>query len=158
MKRQKTAAWRIVIVIFAGLIALCVLASGIFMIACVTDKDFVKFDAAKMNENRKKAVFKDSQGQSMELDAGKQGKYVSVSELNDYTLNAFVSTEDKRFYRHHGLDLKRIGSALIKNIFSGSYKEGASTITQQLVKNTFLTNKKTLKRKVNEMFLTLKVE
>lgn len=101
MKRQKTAAWRIVIVIFAGLIALCVLASGIFMIACVTDKDFVKFDAAKMNENRKKAVFKDSQGQSMELDAGKQGKYVSVSELNDYTLNAFVSTEDKRFYRHH---------------------------------------------------------
>ena len=88
------------------------------MIACVTDKDFVKFDAAKMNENRKKAVFKDSQGQSMELDAGKQGKYVSVSELNDYTLNAFVSTEDKRFYRHHGLDLKRIGSALIKNIFS----------------------------------------
>ena len=158
MKRQKTAAWRIVIVIFAGLIALCVLASGIFMIACVTDKDFVKFDAAKMNENRKKAVFKDSQGQSMELDAGKQGRYVSVSELNDYTLNAFVSTEDKRFYRHHGLDLKRIGSALIKNIFSGSYKEGASTITQQLVKNTFLTNKKTLKRKVNEMFLTLKVE
>lgn len=87
------------------------------MIACVTDKDFVKFDAAKMNENRKKAVFKDSQGQSMELDAGKQGKYVSVSELNDYTLNAFVSTEDKRFYRHHGLDLKRIGSALIKIFF-----------------------------------------
>ena len=97
----------------------------------------------------------------MELDAGKQGKYVSVSELNDYTLNAFVSTEDKRFYRHHGLDLKRIGSALIKNIFSGSYKEGASTITQQLVRNTVLLDEMTdrsIRRKVREMYIASQVE
>ena len=158
VKKQKIAAWRIVMLIMVCVIALCVLASGIFMIVCVTDKDYVKFDAAKMNENRKRAVFLDADGQPMETAGGRRGKYVSVSELHDYTLNAFVSTEDKRFYKHHGLDIKRIGAAAIKNIFSGSYKEGASTITQQLVKNTFLTNKKTLKRKVNEMFLTLKVE
>ena len=94
----------------------------------------------------------------MELDAGKQGKYVSVSELNDYTLNAFVSTEDKRFYRHHGLDLKRIGSALIKNIFSGSYKEGASTITQQLIKNVTQYDDITIQRKLVEIFRALEFE
>lgn len=123
MKKQKIAAWRIVMLIMVCIIALCVLASGIFMIVCVTDKDYVKFDAAKMNENRKRAVFLDADGQPMETAGGRQGKYVSVSELHDYTLNAFVSTEDKRFYKHHGLDIKRIGAAAIKNIFRAATRK-----------------------------------
>lgn len=68
--------------------------------------------------------------------------------------NAFVAVEDKRFYKHHGLDYKRIVSAFIKNFRSRSYKQGGSTISQQLIKNTLLSSEKTIKRKFAEVKLT----
>lgn len=79
-------------------------------------------------------------------------------EIPDYVKKAFVSIEDKRFYRHKGLDYKRILKATAKNIVSFSYKEGASTISQQLVKNTQLSSKKTVNRKLKEMKLAILLE
>ncbi len=86
------------------------------------------------------------------------GKYVKIEELNDYTKNAFVAIEDKRFYSHNGIDLKRILGATFKNLKSMSFKEGASTITQQLIKNTHLTSEKTIKRKLQEIKLASQLE
>ena len=62
--------------------------------------------------------------------------------------NAFISVEDKRFYSHSGIDVKRIIGATLNNLKSLSFKEGGSTISQQLIKNTHLTSKKTLKSRL----------
>lgn len=83
---------------------------------------------------------------------------VSIDEINDNTKNAFIAVEDKRFYEHHGIDYKRVMSAAISNIKSQSFREGASTITQQLIKNTHLSNEKTIKRKLSEMRLARQLE
>lgn len=72
----------------------------------------------------------------------------------EYLPNAFVAIEDKNFYSHHGFDYKRIAKAAMKNIASFSFKQGASTISQQLIKNTHLSSQKTITRKLKEYKLT----
>lgn len=83
---------------------------------------------------------------------------VNIDELPTYVLDAFVETEDKRFYSHNGYDLKRIIKAGIVNITSKSKSQGASTISQQLIKNALLSNEKTYSRKLQEVILAMKLE
>ena len=71
--------------------------------------------------------------------------------------NALISIEDYRFYNHIGIDPYRLSGAIYKNITSGR-REGASTITQQLTKNLFLTRDQTLTRKVTEWMMALEIE
>ena len=85
-------------------------------------------------------------------------KIISSSYLQPHTLNAFIAIEDKRFYTHNGYDLKRMIKAMLVNIKSGSKSQGASTITQQLVKNTLLNSEKTYSRKFKEIMLSIKTE
>lgn len=85
-------------------------------------------------------------------------KYTYLEDIPINLQNAFIAMEDKRFYSHNGLDLYRIGGALIHDIKVGSFEQGASTITCQLVKNTHLSNDKTLKRKLDEAILAVKLE
>lgn len=82
----------------------------------------------------------------------------SIDNIPLHVQNAFISIEDKRFYSHNGLDTKGILRALVNNVRSFSLKEGASTITQQLIKNTHLSNEKTLNRKLKEAKLSLMIE
>lgn len=84
--------------------------------------------------------------------------YTNIESLNQHTLNAFISIEDKNFYQHKGINLKRMAKAGINNIKSHSLKEGASTITQQLIKNTQLSSEKTFERKIKEIALAQKLE
>lgn len=84
--------------------------------------------------------------------------YVTLDEIPQYTKDAFLSIEDKDFYKHKGVNLKRMLSALVQNIATLSFSQGASTITQQLVKNKYLNNEKTLSRKVKEIYLSKKIE
>lgn len=72
--------------------------------------------------------------------------------------NATVAIEDSNFYRHRGISLGSLLRALVVNIFSGEFKQGGSTITQQLVKNALLTQEKTLVRKAKELVLAIKVD
>ncbi len=85
-------------------------------------------------------------------------KVISFSQLQPHTINAFISIEDKRFYTHNGYDLKRIAKAGLVNLKSGSKSQGASTITQQLVKNILLNSEKTYSRKFKEILLSIKTE
>ena len=82
----------------------------------------------------------------------------NIEDINDELIKAVISIEDKKFYQHHGFDLLRIGKAMITNIETGYIVQGASTITQQLVKNLYLDFGKTWKRKVEEAFLTIITE
>lgn len=83
---------------------------------------------------------------------------VSIYDLAPHTLDAFIATEDKRFYQHNGFDIVGIGRAVLKNVKSHSFQEGASTISQQLIKNTHLSQEKTIRRKLKEIKLTLALE
>jgi len=83
---------------------------------------------------------------------------VEINGLPEYVVNAFVAVEDKRFFKHNGVDFIGILRAFKSNLLSRSLKEGGSTITQQLIKNTYLTNEKTLNRKIKEIKLALKAE
>ena len=83
---------------------------------------------------------------------------ISLSDIPKHTQNAFIAIEDKDFFNHHGLNYKRIIKAMINNMSNGYTKEGASTITQQLIKNTHLSNEKTFKRKIKEAILALNLE
>ncbi len=84
--------------------------------------------------------------------------YAKVDTLKPYTLDAFVSIEDKDFFKHNGINYKRIAKAMLNNLKAKRLKEGASTITQQLVKNTQLSSEKTFKRKIKEVALAKKIE
>ena len=70
----------------------------------------------------------------------KTSKYVYLNELNNYSINAFIAYEDKNFYKHNGFDLPRIIKSLFQNIGNKGISSGASTITQQLLKNNVFTD------------------
>lgn len=84
--------------------------------------------------------------------------YTDIDKLKSHTKKAFISAEDKRFYSHNGIDYIRIGGALISNIKTKSFSQGASTISQQLIKNTQLSSEKTISRKLKEFKLTKTLE
>lgn len=86
------------------------------------------------------------------------GSAVPIGELPPYVGRAFVSIEDRRFYSHFGIDLFGLGRAILRNIARGRAEQGASTLTQQLAKNVFLTQERTLSRKVQEALLSLWLE
>ena len=85
-------------------------------------------------------------------------EWISLKDISKYLIDATISTEDKNFYGHLGFDVLRIIKACFVNLTSGQTKQGASTITQQYVKNLFLDFDKTWERKWNELWLTLNVE
>ena len=83
---------------------------------------------------------------------------IPLSEVPQAVQDAFIAAEDLRFYRHHGVDVHRLLGALWKDITTLSYAQGGSTITQQLIKLTHLSQTKTLSRKAQEIFLALRLE
>lgn len=84
--------------------------------------------------------------------------FVKLNKVPQFLKDAFISIEDERFYEHPGVDPKGILSSLYENFKAGGVVRGASTITQQLIKNTFLSNEQTLTRKLKEIYLALNLE
>jgi len=84
--------------------------------------------------------------------------WVSLEDISPNLINAVLSTEDKKFYKHNGFDYLRIIKAMYSNIKSGYIVQGASTISQQYIKNMYLGFEKTWNRKIEEAFLTLRLE
>ncbi len=86
------------------------------------------------------------------------GAAVSLRELPDYVPKAFIAIEDRRFYSHHGVDPLGITRAVVADLTRRGASQGASTITQQLAKNLFLTQERTVSRKLQEMVLAFWLE
>src|SRR5664280_1799450 len=86
------------------------------------------------------------------------GAVLPLKELPSYVPQAFIAIEDRRFYKHYGVDPWGIARALIANILHRGVSQGGSTITQQLAKNLFLTQERTIHRKLQEMLLALWLE
>ena len=85
-------------------------------------------------------------------------EWINYENIDSDLINATIAIEDRHFFSHHGFDYLRIAKALFNNIKNGSINEGASTITQQFAKNLYLDFDKTFKRKLNEAWLTLRIE
>ena len=83
---------------------------------------------------------------------------VEVAELNPLTPAAFVAIEDRRFYRHWGIDPRAIGRAMIANMQAGGVRQGGSTLTQQLAKTSFLSSDRSMKRKAQEVIIAFWLE
>lgn len=103
-------------------------------------------------------IYDKDQNVSATLNMGENRVNVSIEEIPQCVQDALIATEDVRFYQHNGVDIKRIFGAVWADIKSGGYSQGASTITQQLIKNSHLTNEKTMLRKVQEAILALQLE
>ena len=99
-----------------------------------------------------------SNGEEITSYGGNFSKPVRVDELPEFVYRAIIDTEDRRFFKHKGIDYIGLFRALGVNIVKMRYAQGASTLTQQVAKNLFLTREKSIKRKVQEYILAKKLE
>jgi penicillin-binding protein 1A len=133
-----------------------VLAVGLVTAALLWNTLFAQMPQLPSREalwtlNRESAVeFIDAKGVTIAVRGPRYGRAVHTAELPKHVVNAFIAAEDKRFREHTGVDFTAIFRALVSNATAGHTVSGASTITQQLVKNLFLTPDQTLKRKAQE--------
>ena len=136
-----------------------ILLIGAFSIWAMTLNipDFEAFKERKIIESTK---IYDRSGQTLLYDIHDNIRrtVVPFSEIPRHVKNATVAIEDSNFYNHRGVDFLSIVRAFLINIFYGQIRQGGSTITQQLVKNTLLTSTQTIERKLKEMVLAFKVE
>ncbi len=93
-----------------------------------------------------------------EFHAEENREIISFKNMSPYILDATVAIEDKRFFEHQGVDYIRIIGAFIADVKAGELEQGASTITQQYVKNIYFTPEKTFRRKINEALIAIQIE
>jgi penicillin-binding protein 1A len=98
-------------------------------------------------------TFLDRYGNKIGTRGIKHNDSVPLSEMPDHLIKAVLATEDRRFYEHYGIDFYGTFRALVTNAEAGGVVQGGSTLTQQLAKNLFLSNERTITRKINEAFL-----
>lgn len=144
------------ILVITGFAVLAVIASYVTtIIKNSPDIDYLMVSPKKYTT----IVYEQSSGKEIDRLHGNENRiFVELNEIPKYLQNAFIATEDKRFRTHNGIDLKGIARAFYINIKSFSFKEGASTLTQQLIKNSLLKSDKLLSRKIKEQYLALKLE
>ena len=133
----------------------------IFMVSYLFGiEEWQQFDAKEIRQNMEISLrLYDKEGEEYLSLAGTQDRrYVKIEEIPEHVRNAFIAIEDARFYEHGGIDLIRIGGALIEDIKSGSIEQGASTISQQLIKLSQLKSDQTVRRKLAEIMMAFKLE
>ena len=115
-------------------------------------------ELVKSYKDSEPTIIYDSKGKQVDLITKRRGEPIHIDEIPENMKNAVIAIEDKRFYTHHGFDMRRLGKAVLVNLSRARAVQGGSTITQQLAKNAFLSNEKTLIRKVKEALITLEIE
>lgn len=147
------------LIVSAIVVTLVIGGFSVYSYACIRELDSTLITNKSLLSNFDSEVnFYDVDNNLLEQTSASGKTITKLSELPDYVKNAFISIEDKEFYSHNGLNIRRILKATLNNLLSGYAKEGASTISQQLIKNTHLTSDKTLKRKIQEAYLTTQLE
>lgn len=133
------------------------LSIGFYIVFDVSN--WQQLDHQKLRQLAQTTLVYDKDGNLLSEVRGTENRSViALDQIPIHTQNAFIAAEDIRFYRHKGIDLYRILGALRSNLRSGTLSEGASTITQQLAKLTHLSAEKTIRRKLEEIWLALQIE
>lgn len=145
-------------IIIACLLAIMLIAAAIVFSIYSSAAKKETFDRTKLATSSFQIEVFDENGNLITDKNQYNNQHININDLNPQTTAAFISIEDKNFYNHSGINYKRMLKALIKNITSGKVKEGASTISQQLIKNTHLSSERTYERKIKEIFLAKEME
>jgi penicillin-binding protein 1A len=116
------------------------------------------FDMNKVGEMPERNTVFDVDGKIYSRLAGANRLKVSLDEISPFFVTALLAREDTRFYQHKGIDWRGIARALVRDILSGSAKEGASSLTQQLARNSLPLGGRTLSRKMLEAMVALRIE
>lgn len=130
-------------------ISFVVILIGLYTYAYLSPKlDLKKSGSLYIYDNKDELLYQGS----------RNNEWANLSDISTYLVDAVISVEDKNFYDHHGFDYLRIAKAMATNIRRNKIVQGASTISQQYIKNLYLDFDKTWKRKIEEAFLTLELE
>lgn len=130
-------------------ISFIVLLIGLYTYAYLSPKlDLKTSGSLYLYDNKNDLVYQGS----------RSNEWANLEDISDNLKNAVIAVEDKNFYNHHGFDYLRIAKAMLTNIKKKSIVQGASTISQQYIKNLYLDFDKTWKRKAEEAMLTLELE
>ncbi len=130
-------------------ISLVVVIIGLYTYAYLSPKlDLKTSGSIYLYDNQNELLYQGS----------RSNEWANLEDINENLVNAVIAVEDKNFYDHHGFDYLRIAKAMLTNIKKKSIVQGASTISQQYIKNLYLDFDKTWGRKIEEAFLTLELE
>lgn len=156
-KNKKSSLIKKIATTFLVLFGCGVAAVSIFIIGILINTPDVDPKNMIFSEN---SIIYDSNKKVTEKTQGEESRYVvkNANEMPQNMKNAVLAIEDHTFYEHGGINLKRTIGAVVQNFKLGYKAQGASTITQQLAKNLYLTNEKTYKRKIKELYYALKLE
>jgi penicillin-binding protein 1A len=131
---------------------------GVALVFAYIARDLPDTDVLWRTDGGPKITLLDSGGAPLRVHGASAGAPVRLVDLPDYVPNAVLAVEDRNFYHHFGVNPVSVSRALFVNMRQGGVVQGGSTITQQLAKNIFLTNERTLKRKAQEFILALWLE
>ncbi|PXV91737.1 1A family penicillin-binding protein [Lachnotalea glycerini] len=166
--KNKHRLWKVlciinmIILVLAGITAVGLYATGVGPAIFKLHKEaisLVRSSSAETFKASQTSLVYASDGEEIASLKGDKGIYYIESErIPTYVKNAFISIEDKNFYSHNGIDIKAIIRAATSIIEKHAITQGASTITQQLSRNIFLSNQVSWERKVEEIFIALEME
>ena len=157
-KKGKVTAFRIIIMtIIIGMFATVGAGLGVFIGIIKSAPDVTTIDL-KPQGNYTSFVYDDNGKEIATFAPSDNREYAKLSDIPLDLQHAVIATEDERFYDHNGIDIKGIFRAMATNLKTGKFTEGASTITQQLVKNNVLDNQKKISRKILEQYLAIQFE
>ena len=150
-RKRRGLGWLIAAALVFGLIA-----AGVFVLDV---PHWQKLDPAKLSRLSQTSRLYDADGTLVTKLRGAENRtLVSLDQVPVSVRGAFLAAEDLRFYEHHGFDLVRIFGAIVADLKSQSFSQGASTIDQQLIKLTHLSSEKTLARKAEELYLAIQLD
>lgn len=147
---------KILAVLFLGCVCLGALGAGALFY--IIQYDWIDFSVLEQYEIEKPSIVLDDEGREWTRFQLDRCKPITFDKMPSHLINAFIAAEDHAFFQHAGLSYKGIVRSIIVNLYYGRRMQGASTITQQLVRLLFFDAKKTFKRKLKEQFYALMVE
>lgn len=148
---RRSVFWRLLKLSFLGIVLL-----ALYIGVCLLTLPDMN-DAINRTRQPSTTIIADN-GNEVQTFGTVYSEVIRSEELPQYVVDAIVYTEDRRFYQHFGFDIISFTRAMITNVFAGRYVQGGSTITQQVAKNLFLTSKKTIHRKTQELLLAFWLE
>ena len=141
------------------MLGLAIFTTGLIAIAIlVTYPKLPPLDSLQHYQPKMPLTVYSADGQIIGVYGEQRREFTKINDFPDILKNAVIAAEDKRFYEHWGVDLWGITRAAISNIVAGGVQSGASTITQQVAKNFYLSSERTFTRKFNEALLAYKIE
>ncbi|CAM3519798.1 transglycosylase domain-containing protein [Marinicrinis lubricantis] len=155
--KKKKSLGRVLFILFMTAAAAVFLAIVGYLIIILQGERMLQANLDKI-EMPEASIVLDREGNEIGKLLKENREYVSLKEMPDLLVEAFVATEDRRFYDHSGIDFISIGRAVVKDIMARGLVEGGSTITQQLARNLFLDNDKNFLRKATEASIAIALE